>query len=107
LRRVASLRDVHDSLQSASMASVTTFAVRVTGLLTAVAGAAALLAVAPKPASSTGQECGRVEYLSQLEVVFGRAKTLAAVTKIQADVAGAGFANANILPECGGYKVSV
>ena len=48
-----------------------------------------------------------MEYISQLEVVFGRAKTLAAANRLRAKVLSAGFANADVIPECGGFKVSV
>jgi hypothetical protein len=52
-------------------------------------------------------ECGHPEYISQLEVVFGRTKTLAAANKLRTRVVAAGFANADVIPECRGYKVSV
>jgi hypothetical protein len=89
--------------------------VRVPRLIAAVAGVGALLAVAPGIGSSSSgqsraaqQQCGRVEYVSQLEAVFGRFKTLAQANAYTTKVKAAGFSNAAVLPDCpSGYKVTL
>jgi cell division septation protein DedD len=89
--------------------------VRVLRLIAVVAGVGALLAVAPGIGSSSSgqsrvaqQECGRVEFVSQLEAVFGRFKTLPQANAYRAKVIAAGFANAEVFPDCpSGYKVSL
>ena len=85
---------------------------RVLRLIAVVAGVGALLAIAPGIGSSSSagpkQTCGRVEFVSQLEAVFGRFKTLAQANADLAKVKNAGFANAEVFPECpSGYKVSL
>ena len=80
-----------------------------------VAGVGALLAVAPgigSPSSgqtrAAQQQCGRIEFVSQLEAVFGRFKTLAQANAYLAKVKNSGFANAEVFPDCpSGYKVSL
>src|SRR5438128_11415371 len=74
----------------------------------------ALLALVPAIGSSepgttrAAEQCGRVEFLSGLEAVFGRFKTAAAANSFRAKVVAAGFTNANVLPDCpSGYKVSL
>jgi hypothetical protein len=88
--------------------------VRVIRLTAVFAGVTALLGFTPGVGSSkanvaqSAQECSRVEYLSGLEAVFGRFQTLAAANQFRAKVVAAGFANADVIPDCpSGYKVSV
>lgn len=76
-----------------------------------VVGAAALaVAALPSSAVSGGKapsDCGRVEFISQLEVVFGRFKTQAAAVAFRARVVHNGFTNADIIPGCSGFRVVV
>jgi cell division septation protein DedD len=87
--------------------------VRVVRLVAVVAGVGALLAVAPGIGSSSSggsrqATCGRVEFVSQLEAVFGRFKTLAQANADLAKVKKVGFSNAEVFPDCpSGYKVSL
>jgi hypothetical protein len=87
--------------------------VRVLRLIAVIAGMSALLAVVPGIGSSssgaaTQQTCGRVEYVSQLEAVFGRFKTLAQANAYTVKVKAAGFSNAEVIPDCpSGYKVTL
>jgi cell division septation protein DedD len=73
----------------------------------------ALLAVAPGVGSSSSGSskqttCGRVEFVSQLEAVFGRFTTLAQANAYLAKVKASGFVNAEVFPDCpSGYKVSL
>jgi cell division septation protein DedD len=82
-------------------------------LAAAVAGVGALLAVAPGIGSSSSggsrqTTCGRVEFVSQLEAVFGRFQTLAQANADLTKVKAAGFVNAEVFPDCpSGYKVSL
>src|SRR5919201_4554692 len=94
--------------------SATTLRVRVLRLVVVAVGVGALLAVVPGIGSSesrtaqSAQQCGREEFIAGLEAVFGRFKTLAAANQFRAKVVAAGFANANVIPDCpSGYKVSV
>ena len=87
---------------------------RVLRLVAVAVGVGALLAAVPGIGSSetrttrSAQQCGRVEFIGGLEAVFGRFKTLAAANQFRAKVVAAGFANANVIPDCpSGYKVSV
>jgi hypothetical protein len=77
----------------------------------AVALAGVLGAVTPEVASSAKQtpnDCGRVEYASGLEVVFGpRFSTEAKAEAQRREILGRGFLNANIIPGCDGFRVSV
>ncbi len=83
--------------------------------LIAVAVALAALVAAALPglgASSTAKkrpkaDCGRVEYLSGLEVVFGRLSTEAKAETFRRTVLGRGFQNANIIPGCDGFRIVV
>lgn len=81
--------------------------------LAALAGVIAVLAPAHglskgEPSKARSQEaCGRVEYLSGLEAVFGRRRTQALAVTFRNQVEGRGFLNANIIEECSGFKVVV
>jgi hypothetical protein len=81
-------------------------------LIAVAVGLAGLLgAFAPGVASSAEHaagDCGRVEYASGLEVVFGpRYSTQARAEAQRRDVLARGFLNANIIPGCDGYRVSI
>jgi hypothetical protein len=81
-------------------------------LIAVAVGLAGLLgAMAPGVASSAKQaagDCGRVEFVSGLEVVFGpRFPTQAKAEAQRRDVLGRGFQNANIISGCDGYRVVV
>jgi hypothetical protein len=88
------------------------YAVQRVRLIAAAVGLAGLLgAVAPGVATSaktaTG-DCGRVEFASGLEVVFGpRFSTQAKAEAMRRDVTNRGFLNANIIPGCDGFRVSI
>lgn len=81
--------------------------------LAALAGVIAVLVPAHglskgEPDQARGQEaCGRVEFISGLEAVFGRRKTHALAITFRNQVEGRGFLNANIIEECSGFKVVV
>jgi hypothetical protein len=55
----------------------------------------------------TPQACGREEFVSGLEAVFGRSKTHQAALTLRNKVVGRGFANANIIEGCDGFRVVV
>jgi hypothetical protein len=88
--------------------------VQLVRLLIALAGAAAIVAVgAPGIGASGGtgtrpkQDCGREEFNSGLEVVFGRFSTEAAANSFRSKVGSMGFQNANIIQGCDGFRVVV
>ena len=81
-------------------------------LIAVAVGLAGLLgSVAPGVATSaktTTGDCGRVEFASGLEVVFGpRFPTQAKAEAHRREVMGRGFQNANIIPGCDGFRVVV
>ena len=92
--------------------SATTVAVKL-ACLSVLAGAIAVLVPSyglskGEPSQVTSQEaCGRVEFISGLEAVFGRRQTLAQAVTYRNQVVGRGFVNANIIEECSGFKVVV
>jgi hypothetical protein len=53
------------------------------------------------------QACGRTEFISGLEAVFGRRKTHAQALTFRNQVTGRGFVNANIIEGCDGFRVVV
>lgn len=88
--------------------------VQLSRLLAVTLGTTALVAAALPSAGlsvsggkSARADCGRVEFVNGPEVVFGREKTQKAATALQARVIGRGFANANIIPGCAGFRVVV
>jgi hypothetical protein len=93
--------------------SATTVAVRVGRLVWLATLAAAIAVMAPGLGSSspnTGKpnaDCGRVEYVSGLEAVFGRRKTQALANTLRTNVIRRGFVNANIIPGCDGFRVVI
>src|SRR5215216_7307775 len=52
-------------------------------------------------------DCGREEFVSGLEAVFGRRKTQAQANVLRATVIRRGFVNANIIPGCDGFRVVI
>ena len=79
--------------------------------LAAVAGAVAVLVPSHglSKSSAVGRQeaCGRVEFLSGLEAVFGRRKTEAQALQLQRQVSGRGFLNTNIIEGCNDFRVVV
>jgi hypothetical protein len=77
------------------------------------AGAAAIAVMLPglgASAPTTGKatiDCGREEFVSGLEAVFGRRKTQAQANTLRVTVIRRGFVNANIIPGCDGYRVVI
>jgi hypothetical protein len=60
------------------------------------------------PASAQAQEaCGRIEFISGLEAVFGRRQTHQQALAFRTQVTGRGFVNANIIEGCDGFRVVV
>ena len=57
--------------------------------------------------AASQQACGRVEFISGLEAVFGRRKTHAQALTFRSQVASRGFVNANIIEGCDGFRVVV
>jgi hypothetical protein len=56
---------------------------------------------------SAQQACGREEFISGLEAVFGRRKTQQQALTFRTQVIGRGFVNANIIQGCDGFRVVV
>src|SRR5262249_28940765 len=56
-------------------------------------------------AGKPNADCGREEFVSGLEAVFGRRKTQAQANALRATVIRRGFVNANIIQGCDGYRV--
>jgi hypothetical protein len=56
---------------------------------------------------SVQQACGRTEFVSGLEAVFGRRKTHQQALALRSVVTGRGFVNANIIQGCDGFRVVV
>jgi hypothetical protein len=73
-------------------------------LIAAAVGLASLLAIAMPDAGNSAkgprQACAREEFISGLEVVFGRFATQARAETARRNVVGRGFQNANIIPGC-------
>ena len=60
------------------------------------------------PGSKSAQQaCGRVEFLSGLEAVFGRRKTHQQALAFRTQITARGFVNANIIEGCDGFRVVV
>jgi hypothetical protein len=53
------------------------------------------------------QACGRVEFISGLEAVFGRRKTHQQALTFRSQVSSRGFVNANVIEGCDGFRVVV
>ena len=86
---------------------------RVGRLFGLAAFAGAIAVTAPGLGSSspaTGKpnaDCGRVEFQSGLEAVFGRRKTNAQANTLRTTIIRRGFVNANIIPGCDGFRVVI
>jgi hypothetical protein len=74
------------------------------GLLCVAAPSLGLSSSAPTLARSA-DDCGRVEFLSGLEAVFGRFKTHAQALTFRSRVTARGFVNANIIEGCSEFRV--
>jgi hypothetical protein len=88
------------------------YAVRGVRFIPVLAGVAVLAAAVVPAASSSepltvARECGRIEFQSGLEAVFGRFKTHAAADRFRAAVVRNGFQNANIVAGCNEFRVVV
>ncbi len=60
------------------------------------------------PGSAKAQQaCGRIEFISGLEAVFGRRNTHQQALAFRTQVTGRGFINANIIEGCDGFRVVV
>jgi hypothetical protein len=88
--------------------------VRIARLVTlaGMVGVAAVLAPSlghsAKPSfKQAEQACGRLEFVSGLEAVFGRRRTNAQALTLQRQVLGRGFLNANIIEGCNEFRVVV
>ncbi|TML04168.1 MAG: hypothetical protein E6G36_06915 [Actinobacteria bacterium] len=58
-------------------------------------------------AAHADQACGRVEFVSGLEAVFGRFKTHQQALTFRSQVTGRGFVNANIIEGCNEFRVVI
>jgi len=76
------------------------------GLMCIAAPSLGLSSSGPK-AASADQACGRVEFLSGLEAVFGRRKTHQQALVFRSQVTARGFVNANIIEGCNEFRVVV
>jgi hypothetical protein len=74
------------------------------GLVSIAVPALGLSSSTPSAAKSA-TDCGRVEFLSGLEAVFGRFKTHQQALTFRTKVTGRGFVNANIIQGCDGFRV--
>jgi hypothetical protein len=85
----------------------------VKGRLVAVVCAVTAVSTAAVPATSSSAppkrlvDCGRVEFVSGLEAVFGRFKTQPAAERFRTSIVRLGFQNASIIPGCDGFRVVV
>jgi hypothetical protein len=57
--------------------------------------------------ASVQQACGRLEFVSGLEAVFGRRKTHQQALTLRTLVTSRGFVNANLIEGCDGFRVVV
>src|SRR5438552_10526993 len=62
---------------------------------------------APPRAARADRTCGRVEFVSGLEAVFGRFKTHQQALAFRSKVTGRGFVNANIIEGCNEFRVVI
>jgi len=76
------------------------------GLLSVAAPSLGLSKSVPS-ASGSGSDCGRVEFVSGLEAVFGRFKTHQQALTYRTRVTTRGFVNANIIEGCDGFRVVI
>jgi hypothetical protein len=76
------------------------------GLVCVAVPSLGLSSAAPSAAQAPNA-CGRVEFVSGLEAVFGRFKTHQQALAYRTRVVGVGFVNANIIEGCDGFRVVV
>jgi hypothetical protein len=74
------------------------------GLVCVVVPSLGLSSATPTAAKSASQ-CGREEFVSGLEAVFGRFKTHAQALTFRSKVTARGFVNANIIEGCNEFRV--
>ena len=79
----------------------------IVGAIAIVAAAAPSIGASRGNAEQRAQECGRVEFVSGVEVVFGRFSSEAQAESFRTKVIGQGFQNANIIPGCDGFRVVI
>jgi len=65
------------------------------------------LSTATPNAAQAPNACGRVEFVSGLEAVFGRFKTHQQALAFRTRVTGRGFVNANIIEGCNEFRVVI
>src|SRR3954447_13605031 len=58
-------------------------------------------------AATAADACGRIEFLSGLEAVFGRFKTHQQALAFRSRVTARGFVNANIIEGCSDFRVVI
>jgi hypothetical protein len=78
----------------------------VVGLACVAVPSLGLSSAAPS-AAKRANACGREEFLSGLEAVFGRFKAHQAALTFRTKVTGRGFVNANIIEGCDGFRVVI
>jgi len=78
----------------------------VVGLACVAVPSLGLSSAAPS-AAKRANACGREEFLSGLEAVFGRFKLHQAALTFRTKVTGRGFVNANIIEGCDGFRVVI
>ena len=61
----------------------------------------------PARTARADQTCGRVEFVSGLEAVFGRFKTHQQALTFRSNVTARGFVNANIIEGCNEFRVVI
>jgi hypothetical protein len=76
-------------------------------LAVAAVGTAAMPAAGSSAPPKRLADCGRVEFTSGLEAVFGRFKTQATAQRFRTSIVRLGFQNASIIPGCDGFRVVV
>jgi hypothetical protein len=76
------------------------------GLVCVAVPSLGLSSSAPSAAKSASS-CGREEFISGLEAVFGRFKSHQAALTFRTKVTGRGFVNANIIQGCDGFRVVI
>jgi hypothetical protein len=75
--------------------------------LVAVAAPSLGLSKSGPRAARADDACGRVEFVSGLEAVFGRFKTHQQALTFRTQVTGRGFVNANIIEGCNEFRVVI
>jgi hypothetical protein len=76
------------------------------GLVCSVVPSLGLSSSTPNSAN-VSQACGREEFVSGLEAVFGRRKTHQQALNLRAEITRIGFVNANIIEGCDDFRVVI